>query len=225
MENERIKAIHDAAVRLFLQQGYSKTQISHIAGAVGVSVGTIYHDFTGKQEIMHFVLKCTISPEYMTRDWERPITDAPFQGLEDEITQVFEKSAAKFSGHLADGGRDYDFPALISDAFDMLSEYAVGCLFIEKNQFDFPRLAKNYREYRKRFFQTMVDYLKLFMEKGSVRALKNTELTASMIIEILTWWAMDMRYISFEENHVSPEQAKEICMDNILHAYGTWEKN
>ena len=57
MENERIKAIHDAAVRLFLQQGYARTQISHIAREVGVSVGTIYHDFTGKQEIMHFVLK------------------------------------------------------------------------------------------------------------------------------------------------------------------------
>ena len=53
MENERIKAIHDAAVHLFLQQGYARTQISHIAREVGVSVGTIYHDFAGKQEIMH----------------------------------------------------------------------------------------------------------------------------------------------------------------------------
>ena len=55
MENERIRAIRDAATLLFLQQGYSKTQISHIAKAVGVSVGTIYLDFTGKQEIMYFI--------------------------------------------------------------------------------------------------------------------------------------------------------------------------
>ena len=40
--NDRIKSITDAAACLFLQQGYSKTQISHIAKAVGVSVGTIY---------------------------------------------------------------------------------------------------------------------------------------------------------------------------------------
>ena len=57
MENERIRAIRDAATLLFLQQGYSKTQISHIAKAVGVSVGTIYLDFTGKQEIMYFTYK------------------------------------------------------------------------------------------------------------------------------------------------------------------------
>ena len=49
--NERIKSIADEATYLFLQQGYSKTQISHIAKAVGVSVGTIYLDFTGKKEI------------------------------------------------------------------------------------------------------------------------------------------------------------------------------
>ena len=49
--NERIKSIASAATTLFLQQGYAKTQISHIAKAVGISVGTIYHDFTGKEEI------------------------------------------------------------------------------------------------------------------------------------------------------------------------------
>jgi len=46
---ERIHAIIEAATLLFLRQGYSKTQISHIAKAVGVSVGTIYHDFVGKK--------------------------------------------------------------------------------------------------------------------------------------------------------------------------------
>ena len=71
--NTRIKAITDAATYLFLQQGYSKTQISHIAKAVGVSVGTIYLDFTGKREIMHFVLKCTIDPDFINQDQLRTI--------------------------------------------------------------------------------------------------------------------------------------------------------
>ena len=73
--NDRIKSITDAATYLFLQQGYSKTQISHIAKAVGVSVGTIYLDFAGKKEIMHFVLKCTIDPAFINQNFERPITD------------------------------------------------------------------------------------------------------------------------------------------------------
>lgn len=219
MENERIKAIHDAAVRLFLQQGYARTQISHIAREVGVSVGTIYHDFTGKQEIMHFVLKGTITPGFLDREFERPVTDELFQGLEDEIMAVFRKSADAFSGRFREGSENYDFASLISDAFDMLAQYAVGCLFIEKNQFDFPALARDYREYRKRFFTAMTDYLTIFMEKGMIRPLENKELTTVLIVEQLAWWAMDIRYNSFEAHPISLADAKNVCMDNLIHAY------
>ena len=89
--NGRIKSIADAATYLFLQQGYSKTQISHIAKAVGVSVGTIYLDFTGKKEILHFILKCTLEPDFINRNFDRPITDNLFAGLENDIVSMFEK--------------------------------------------------------------------------------------------------------------------------------------
>ena len=216
---DRIKAIANAATFLFLQQGYSKTQISHIAKAVGVSVGTIYHDFTGKEEIMHFVLKCTIDPEFINREFERPITDDLFAGLENDIAAVFEETGRDFASHLANDAADYDFEALISDAFDLLARYAVGCLFIEKNQFDFKFLAERYKKYRQKFLETMAQYLKVFMANGKVRPLEQVELTTTLIIEILSWWAMDMRYTSFETQDISPELAKKVCMDNIISAY------
>ncbi len=93
MANGRINEIHEDAVKLFLQQGYSRTQISHIAKAIGVSVGTIYHDFTGNEEIMHFILKCTIEPDFLNREFDRPIADDLFVGLEEEIISAFEISA------------------------------------------------------------------------------------------------------------------------------------
>ena len=157
--NQRIKEISDAATRLFLQQGYAKTQISHIAKEVGVSVGTIYLDFAGKKEILHFILKCTVDPSFIERDFERPIRDDLFLGLENEIISLFEKSENDFAAHLRNNAADYDFETLISDAFDILSQYAAGCLFIEKNQFDFKNLAEHYSTYRKQFFNTMIDYL------------------------------------------------------------------
>lgn len=86
--NDRIKMIADAATRLFLQQGYSKTQISHIAKAAGISVGTIYLDFTGKKEIMHFILKCALDPDFINRNFDRPITDDLFSGIEDDIVKI-----------------------------------------------------------------------------------------------------------------------------------------
>lgn len=217
--NQRIQAIADAATRLFLQQGYAKTQISHIAKAVGVSVGTIYLDFTGKREIMHYILKCTVNPSFANQEFERPITDELFVGLENEIMEVFQKSGSDFERYLKNGMGGYSFEMLISDAFDILARYAVGCLFIEKNQFDFKNLAEHYKTYRKHFFNTMMRYIEVFIEQGTVRSLENLELVTTLIIEILSWWAMDIRYTSFETRNISLDKAKQVCMDNIVSAY------
>lgn len=217
--NQRMKDIADAATKLFLQQGYAKTQISHIAKAVGISVGTIYLDFTGKREIMHFILKCTVDPSFIEREFERPITDDLFAGLESEIVTLFEKSGNDFAAHLQDSVDDYNFEMLISDAFDLLARYTVGCLFIEKNQFDFRNLAQQYMTYRKKFLDTMMRYINAFIEQGAVRPLEHLELSTTLIIEILSWWAMDVRYTSYETKDISMDLAKQICMDNIVAAY------
>lgn len=216
---QRIRAITNAATHLFLTQGYSKTQISHIAKAVGVSVGTIYHDFIGKKEIMHYILQCTIDPHFAEQEVETPIRDTCFANLEQEIADLFSKSADSFEQPLISGLENYSFETLISDAFDLLSRYAVGCLFIEKNQFEFPFLSEHYKAYRKRFFAAMTDYITAFIANGSVRNMENVELTTLLIVEILTWWAMDIRYTSFETKEIPPETAKKVCMDNILSAY------
>lgn len=217
--NQRIKDIADAATRLFLQQGYAKTQIGHIAKAVGVSVGTIYLDFTGKKEIMHFILKCTMEPDFVEREFERPITDDLFVGLENDIITLFETLEKDFGAHLSNHIVDYNFEMLVNDTFDLFSRYAVGCLFIEKNQFDFKNLAEHYRTFRKKFFDTMTRYMRAFIEQGTVRPLDHVELSTTLIIEILSWWAMDMRFTSFETANISLDLAKQICMDNILSAY------
>lgn len=65
----------------------------------------------------------------------------------------------------------------------------------------------------------MTSYIQAFIANGTVRHIDDVELTTLLIIEILTWWAMDMRYTTFETSDVSPETAKKVCMDNILSAY------
>lgn len=219
MENERIKAIRDAAIYLFLQQGYSKTQINHIAKAVGVSVGTIYLDFAGKKEIMQFLLKSTIDPDFADREFERPITTDLFVGLENEVVTLFKQEEIEFAKHLENNAIEYSFETLISDAFDLLARYAIGCLFIEKNQFDFKFLAEHYKAHRTKFFESMIQYMALFIQQGSVRPVEHLNLTVTLIVEILSWWAMDMRYTTFAPCDTPLELAKKICLDNIITAY------
>ncbi len=55
--------------------------------------------------------------------------------------------------------------------------------------------------------------------KAARRPFEHLELSTALIIEILAWWAMDMRYISFEPHDIPVELAKKVCMDNIITAY------
>lgn len=217
--NQRIQAIADAAAKLFIRQGYGRTQISHIAKAAGVSVGTIYLDFAGKREIMHFILKSAIDPGFKNREFERPVTDELFAGLESEIAAFFEQSGNAFARHLKDPVMEYSFEELISDAFDLLARHASGCLFIEKNRYEFKGLAETYEAYRRKFVDNMTEYISAFIAQGTVRPLEHIGLTTTLIIEILSWWAMDMRYTSFETQDIPMDLAKKICMDNIVSAY------
>ena len=213
----RIDIIRREATKLFLRQGYAKTQISHIAKAAAVSVGTIYHDFIGKKEIMHYILKCTIEPEFAEQDIKRPITDELFANLDNEIIATLSASQEAFSARLQDD--DYHFEEMISDAFDLLLKYAAGCLFIEKNQYEFKVLAGHYNQRREQFFHTMESYIKGFIEKGEVRQVEDVALTTTLIVELLTWWTMDRKYIPYTENDVSDQMAKAVCLDNIIAAY------
>lgn len=216
--NSRLKDIYESASRLFIRQGYSRTQIGHIAKAVGVSVGTMYLDFAGKKEIMQFVLKCTISPDFMDGELERPITDNAFVDLDNQIEMTFENILDEFSVKLSDND-GYSFDAFIADAFDLVAQYAVGCLFIEKNQYEFEKLAGYYKRFRARFFEIMLAYVSRFIETGTIRKPKYLHHTVAHIIETLTWWGMDIHYSAFETLDISLEQAKAVVLDNLVPAY------
>ena len=80
-------------------------------------------------------------------------------------------------------------------------------------------MIQYYTDYRKQFFDTMSAYMESFIQTGIIRSLKSVKLSTSLIIETLSWWAMDVRYVTFEKQDISPEEAKEVCMDNMIHAY------
>lgn len=50
------QAIVDSAVRRFYELGYHGTSMRDIAGLAGITVGSIYHHFASKQEILHDIM-------------------------------------------------------------------------------------------------------------------------------------------------------------------------
>lgn len=217
MINLKMKDIYETASRLFINQGYSRTKISHIAKDIGVSVGTIYSLFESKQEIMYFVLKGTIDPDYLEKEFELPVSHMEYIGIESELINAFQEIGNEFAKNIDD--ENYTYENMLSDAFDVVSKYAAGCLFIENNQNEIPALTEYYRVYRKRFFETIQGYMTKFIENGTVREVDYLEYTVILIIETLCTWGMDIRYHLFERPDIDQNLAKTVCLDNLISAY------
>lgn len=219
----RLDLIYEAASRLFINKGFARTQVRDIAREIGLSTGMIYQYFSGKKDILSFILKEAVNPGFFDHERHFPVTSGAsgvFDHLEEEIKATFEKNQQDFDAHLKDRAADYSLEEMLSDAFDVIANYAVSCLIIEHNEADLPELAHYYRDYRKRFFAQVQQYVDLYIEKNEFRKVENTFYTTRAIVESLAWWGMHVRYDAFEtETDISPEKAKEVCLDLLLHAY------
>lgn len=219
MEN-RLELIYDAASQLFINKGFARTQIRDIAKEIGLSTGMIYQYFSGKKDILSFILKGTIDPGFFERELHFPIDSSVFDNLDDEIMETFEKNQENFDSHLKDNAEDYSLAEMLSDAFDIVSKYSVSCLIIEHNEADLRDLSFYYRDYRKRYFSQVQQYIKLFIEKDEFREVDNLFYTTRAVVESIAWWGMHIKYDAFEKDStISMQQAKDICLDLLLHAY------
>ena len=101
MEN-RMNLIFNEASHLFINKGYARTQMKDIAKEIGLSTGMLYVYFTGKRELLSFLLKGTIEPAFVTKEFELPIRSELFESLDSEIIEAFEQNTKAFSAHLDD---------------------------------------------------------------------------------------------------------------------------
>lgn len=220
MKDNRFQKIYEEGSKLFINQGYSRTQIRDIVKATGISTGALYSLFISKKAILAFILKCTIEPEFMEYEFTLPISESTFPNLEKEIMQAFDDNNLKFSSHLKNDARDYSYEMMLSDAFDILAQYGVGCLFIENNPKDSGRLWNYYIEYRQNFFDTFLRYIQIFTERGIIRELLYPQYCIRLMIETLSWWGMHVHLDAFEVKEKIPiEVAKKVSIDALIHSY------
>lgn len=218
MEN-RMNLIFDAASHLFINKGYARTQMKDIAKEIGLSTGMLYIYFTGKRELLSFLLKGTIEPEFVTQEFELPIRSELFDSLDSEIMEAFEQNAKTFSAHLEDI-INYPLEQMLSDAFDVISKYGIGCLLIEKNPEDLGKLSTYYKEYRQKFYNQVLSYITQYIQNGAFRQVEFPQYVTHLIIETLSCWGMHNTNDAYViQKDISVETAKSICMDNLLHAY------
>ena len=83
--------IIDASAKLFVRQGYHKTTVRQIASESGITVGTLYHYFRSKEDILKLILeKTSISTNRIARETEEILSRfGPTEALRVAIANYF----------------------------------------------------------------------------------------------------------------------------------------
>lgn len=220
MPEVRLKKVFDVSSRLFITQGFSRTQMEQIAREVGISIGSMYDLFASKRVILDFLIQCTIQPGFIELDLKLPLDVAQLNGLDAQVREAFEDITQRFEAPLDNNCEGYSYEKMLSDAFDVLSTYGTGCLLLESNPEVFDSLFDYYARYRRRFYNAVEQFVHAFRARGMLRLRPEAQQAARFIVDSLYWWAMQIHYDIFgSDETISPAAAKEICIDALLHTY------
>lgn len=90
--SERISQIHEAALSLFALKGYHETTMDDIVEATGLSKGTLYWYFQGKQALFLSLFRDAMTK--LARSWGEAISDE-----QADAEEKLQASLAFFRGH------------------------------------------------------------------------------------------------------------------------------
>ena len=219
MNNPRLQKIYQEAGRLFNRNGYANTKMAEIARASGIAVGTMYSAFTGKDAVLSFVIYATLDKEYLSREIPLPIKPMETSKLMVLLRKVLDEAEDSVLNITdAKGNLCKSFLELMGGIFDLFADYLLAFDNIETNRGVLEELSEEYLPRKWAYYETLGNYLKMYVEQGKIRTITHISSHVSFLTETMSWWALNAN-LSFPEEPVSRDEAKEICLGIIERAY------
>lgn len=89
----RKKLVYREAIRLFIKDGYEKTTIKKISDATGISVGSIYHFYANKAEILCEYARDFVGPDALSH---LEITEENTAHVEDALIAYYTNISKQY---------------------------------------------------------------------------------------------------------------------------------
>ncbi|MCP4751398.1 MAG: TetR/AcrR family transcriptional regulator [Proteobacteria bacterium] len=222
---DRMKTIVEASVKLLLTTGYRRTQMADIAREAGISSGTIYNYFAGKEALFDFLIRkemLLLPPD----QWpEIPIaTPKPGATLK-FIKSETRKGIAFFADLEAAVARDEcpdprsELETIVRRYFSTLSQSRIFIMLLDKSALDWPEMADVYdRTIRSRMKKLLKQYLDKRISQKHFRQVPDAFASVRLIMHIMDWFAK-LRPYSSDAGKIGEEIAEETVVDALLQTF------
>ena len=219
---DRIAGLIQCAARVFIQQGYRRTQMADVADALGVAKGTLYLYVESKEALFDLVARHADGPA--PESLLLPVkTPKPGQTLRFVSERLAADRAPVALLEALSGRRPKDpraeIESIARELYDTLARNRLGIKLLDSSARDMPELAALwFAGARNGLLELLTQYLSDRFRRKRLRPTPDTAVAARLIIELLVFWAVH-RHWDAAPQAITEEQARETAVHVIVNAF------
>jgi AcrR family transcriptional regulator len=212
----------DAAIEVFIANGYRRTQMADVARAAGVSQGTLYNYVQSKEALFYLIIDRGFIGAEPPAASELPLrTPPPGQTIAKLRLRIntglkwseLERAVARSS--VADPRAELE--AIIHQYYAAIARVRRGLDLIERSAVDLPELGQLlYVERRRSIIALLKRYLESRIASGAIRPLPHPPTAARLILETVVWFARH-RLTAADSAMIGDEAALETTVDFLIN--------
>jgi AcrR family transcriptional regulator len=193
---DRVERLVDAATAVFIDRGYTLTQMADVAAALGVAKGTLYLYVESKDALFDLVARYADAPRPFAKPPALPVpTPKPGATLEyvreridrSQVPPTLARALAQ--DRVTDARAELE--AIVRELYDTLAANRRGIKLLDRSARDHPELAALWFERaRGGLVVLLTRYLDERVRRRVFRGVPDTTVAARLIIETATFWAV-----------------------------------
>jgi len=220
--DQRFQDLVETATRIFVAQGYRRTQMADIASAMSLAKGTLYGYVESKAALFRFTIEHCDDDKPVEVPAELPIpTPQPgdmlalFQermareGVMPKLIAALDRDAPA----PAEGGVARELEGIFSEFYGVLHANHRSIRLMESCALDHPELADHWHdEGRYAYVELLAGYLERRTASGALALAAEPVVVARFIVETISTWAV---HIHFDR---SPQAlSREVTERVVMH--------
>jgi AcrR family transcriptional regulator len=220
---DRIEELIRSAARVFIAQGYRRTQMADVADALGVAKGTLYLYVESKEALFDLVCRYADRPQDAQEAQPFPIrtpkAGATLRFVREELARhqplpelgaaLARKRVVDISGELR---------AIVTELYDQLAQNRARIKLIDTSARDYPELAALwFGGARAGFLSSLQEYMESRLSRGLLVRVPDVGTAARLVLETTVFWAVH-RHFESRPQPISDELARETVVHFVVRA-------
>lgn len=221
---DRLPQLIACATRVFIAQGYRRTQMADVAEALGVAKGTLYLYVASKEALFDLVVRSADGdgavPAAAALPLPTPPAGATLAYVRERIATQ-QRLAALAAALARPSVRDArgELTGIVSELYDVLARNRHGIKLLDRSAIDHPELAALwFGQARAGTLTALVRYLEMRMAAGALPRFPDVAIGARILLETVVTWAVH-RHWDAQPQPMSEDAVRAAVIRFVVDAF------